>query len=90
VLIHTSFLGLKSDKKYQILTKYAKRMCVFVFVYVQVRICEKWTKTKPKPTKTSTRMEKGQKPEPGKLNYQRKLKMSKEVLKDSYIYKKGP
>ena len=48
---HTSFLGLKSDQKYQILTKYAKRMCVFVFVYVQVRICEKWTKTKLKPTK---------------------------------------
>jgi hypothetical protein len=35
------FLDLNSDQKYQILTKYAKKMCVFVFVYVQVRICEK-------------------------------------------------
>jgi hypothetical protein len=51
VLIDTSFLGLKSDQIHQILTKYARRMCVFVFVYVQVRIWEKWTKIKPKPTK---------------------------------------
>jgi hypothetical protein len=30
---------------------------------------------KAKPTKTSTRMEKGQKPEPGKQNDKEKLKM---------------
>lgn len=62
----------------------------FVFVHVQVRIYEKWTKTKPTPTKTSTRTEKGQKPEPGKLNDQRKPEMSIEVLRDSESYKISP
>ena len=36
-----------------------------------------------KPTKTSTRLEKGQKPDPGKQNDKEKLKMSIEVLRDS-------
>jgi hypothetical protein len=57
-------------------------MYIFVFVYVQVRICEKMNKNKAKPTKTSTRLEKGQKPEPGKQNDQRKLKKSLEVLRE--------
>jgi hypothetical protein len=83
VLIHTSFLDLKSDQIHQILTKYAKRMCVFVFVYVQVRICEKWTKTSQKPTKTSTRLEKGKKPKPRKKFIQEKPKMTKVILRDS-------
>jgi hypothetical protein len=83
VINHTSFLGLNSDQKYQILTKYAKIICVFVFVYVQVRICEKMNKNKVKPTKTSTRLEKGQKPEPGKLNNQRNLKKVKVTLRNS-------
>jgi hypothetical protein len=38
---------------------------------------------KAKPTKKSTRTKKGQKPEPGKQNDKRKLKMSIEVLRDS-------
>jgi hypothetical protein len=38
-------------------------------------------KTKPKPKKTSTRMEKGQKPEPGKPNDQRMLKISIKIQK---------
>ena len=38
---------------------------------------------KAKPTKTSTRLEKGQKPKPGKQNDQRKLIISLEVLSDS-------
>jgi hypothetical protein len=41
------------------------------------------SKNKAKPTKTSTRLEKGQKPEPGKQNDQRKLNLSLEVLRDS-------
>ena len=41
---------------------------------------------KAKPTKTSTRLEKGQKPEPGKQNDQRKLRMTFEVLRDSSYY----
>jgi hypothetical protein len=59
-------------------------------VYVQVQICEKWTKTKPKPTKTSTRMEKGQKPELGKLNGQGELKMSKQSSKIHKVARKVP
>ena len=40
-------------------------------------------KNKAKPTKTSTRLEKGQKPEPGKQNDKRKLTMFRKVLRDS-------
>jgi hypothetical protein len=42
----------------------------------------KLNENEAKPTKTSTRLEKGQKPKPGKQNDQRKLIMSLEVLKD--------
>jgi hypothetical protein len=35
-------------------------------------------------------MEKGQKPEPGKLNDKRKLKLSIQVLRDSESYKISP
>ena len=47
----------------------------------------KMNENKANPTKTSTRMEKGQKPKPGKHN---KLKMLLEVLSDSENINIGP
>ena len=53
-------------------------LCMCRYRYVKNE--QKQSKT---DKKTSTRMEKGQKPEPGKQNDQRMLNLSLEVLKNS-------